>query len=397
MNETGQTFFSSIGIVEYDEKIWFAARETNGLFQIDLQDKVMRYFGEIPNEKKDFINLYGQCIILDQKIYFAPYNADYMAVYDIDTGMFEKILIKKNGNGYAGYFTIINCNENILLLPAKGRNNIVKLHKNMNGIEYIKNWKEKIGCEDSDGDMFWEYCIKDDILYAPIISAKGQIMRYDMYKDEISFFHTYLEEKFRCICCDNNYFYLTSQSGNILTILDKTFRLVGTKIISEYENIQIDHLIYKNGYVFLFTINDYEGQLPDMIIVFHVESNEMKTICSISANNARRNISCMVRNFSVSVKNDDFIIAFHGGNSTLYTINTLELSIDRYEILTNGIEEVIKNKTENISDGIQFWEKRICPSHLQILIDSVKDRENKNKSKVRYGEKIWKYIKESAE
>lgn len=378
-------FFSGMGMIEAGDKIWFASREINGLFQIDRKEGQLIYLGDFPEEESDYKDLYGKCIIVGEKIYFAPYNANHMAIYDMKKKSFNKISIKKRGRGF---LAIIFYKENIILLPSNKLNNIIKISVSTNQIEYIELWKNELDINELNGMVFWDYCIKENVIYAPIISGKGKILKYEIENNKISYINTEVEQNFKCICCNEDFFYLTNDVGNILTILDKNFKTVSILNITEYTDVKIGNLIYKNGYVFIFTNNLFESEVPDMIVVFEVRTKTIKVINFTFPQNVRNNISHMRRLFMIS-EQGNLINAFNGGNGVLYTIDSLDLSIIEKQISINGIEEIYKEKSLGTNGNIQFWEKSIDCNHLEIFIDIVKNVDIDKNEFLDYGKEIW--------
>ena len=83
--------------VDMDGSMWFSAVEFNGLFQYDMVEKCLKWKGEFPNEWREGRYRYCSCIEYQRKLFFAPYAAKEIAIYDMESGKFDKLAIKDYG------------------------------------------------------------------------------------------------------------------------------------------------------------------------------------------------------------------------------------------------------------------------------------------------------------
>lgn len=75
-------FFENIG--DDGRNFWFSEFDYNALFKIDKESWKAEFIGFFPNENFVQERLYISMAMYYGKIYFAPHNADEIAVYDIE-------------------------------------------------------------------------------------------------------------------------------------------------------------------------------------------------------------------------------------------------------------------------------------------------------------------------
>ncbi len=83
--------------VDKNGDLWFCAIEFNSLFKYDIKHNELTWKGKFPNEKSEKRYCYSRCIAYKDKLYFPPYAAEEMAVYDIKNEKFQKIHVETYG------------------------------------------------------------------------------------------------------------------------------------------------------------------------------------------------------------------------------------------------------------------------------------------------------------
>lgn len=84
----------SIGFKTYtivDEKMWIFSNSFNGLYVLDLLTEELQWKGQVPFESAICNELYTELIFWEGKLFFVPFLAHKLAVYDIGTGKFDAI------------------------------------------------------------------------------------------------------------------------------------------------------------------------------------------------------------------------------------------------------------------------------------------------------------------
>lgn len=155
------------------------SNEFSGLFYINTVTGNCRFIDLIPNERVDKQRLYTKALYINNKIYFVPYAAKEIAVYNLETKKVYKLLIKEVAD---------------------------------NGKEFYKD-----NSKFNDGIVYKEY------IYMTPCTYPG-VLRINTNTDCIDYFNDWLNEEpyiFRkSPCIDENIFYLSSILDNTTLVFD---------------------------------------------------------------------------------------------------------------------------------------------------------------------------------
>ena len=112
--------------IEDNERIWFVNRKTEGLFCVNTDDKTICLVSVIPNGGG--YRMYCSGIKHDDKLFFFPYLADNILVYDIKNNMFDKITNDSIQSGMAQYTISICHGNNAIAISTYGEQSILVLN-----------------------------------------------------------------------------------------------------------------------------------------------------------------------------------------------------------------------------------------------------------------------------
>ncbi len=90
---------SIIDAVVDKDTLWFMAYDFNSLFSMNLLTGETKLVGLFPDEDYGTGRLYESMGIVEGRIFFAPFNAKSIAVYDIKKGVFSKISLEEDQIG----------------------------------------------------------------------------------------------------------------------------------------------------------------------------------------------------------------------------------------------------------------------------------------------------------
>jgi hypothetical protein len=82
-------------LVEADGYYWFTPYYFNALMRMDKDSLEVEYMGMFPGEAQGIRQLYRAGARVGNKLYFTPYSAENMGVYDMDSGEFGRVGIPK--------------------------------------------------------------------------------------------------------------------------------------------------------------------------------------------------------------------------------------------------------------------------------------------------------------
>lgn len=113
--------FLSVADVYVDENgvLWFCAIDFNGLFKYDIANDELTWKGRFPNEGYEMRYRYSKCIAYKDKLFFPPYAAEEIAVYDMQTGEFQKIPINNYGIKSQKIYALAQYNEKLFCFGAQ--------------------------------------------------------------------------------------------------------------------------------------------------------------------------------------------------------------------------------------------------------------------------------------
>lgn len=161
------------------DKIWFSAQDFNSLFSMDLHTKKTEFVGRFPNEPYSGKRLYVSMKLIKKKIYFIPFYAKSIAVYDIEKRMFSNIhidetLIKCNLN--APLFMGVEEYKNYLFILPVFSKAIIRINLLNDELKYIQDWSMQVQehiFNPNDGYFRRQSVINGDKLIVPFCNANA--------------------------------------------------------------------------------------------------------------------------------------------------------------------------------------------------------------------------------
>ena len=125
----------------YDgEYIWGTALEFNGLFRVHLRTYQVEYVGQFPEEKAEGFYLYNGIAEYNEKLYFCPYNAKHIAVYDKRTSTFHTICLRESIRNGERKFSDIMVDGKYIYFKGRNVDAIIRLDAETTELIYIENW-----------------------------------------------------------------------------------------------------------------------------------------------------------------------------------------------------------------------------------------------------------------
>lgn len=258
----------------YDDgkKIWFAEFNFNALFKMDKTNKNVQFVGSFPNEKFTQKRLYISMDEWNKKIYFAPYTAEEIAVYDLAQKEFQKLKVLLPNKFRSSewekpkFHRVIAVNGKVYFIPFHYPG-ILVYDINANSFTCFDDWIDEIeNNRKTDWGYFLEFVLENDRLILPCACADAVVI-FDISTQRSRVILTpWINMNNQCRYCGisyiNNYFYLLTGDG----------RLIRRKLISDSEEIKTIKLPvsgemvaefypmkYRNNYLYLFPFNKNKG------------------------------------------------------------------------------------------------------------------------------------------
>lgn len=174
--------------IKKDNYIFASSLFFNGLFKIDCMNGSTEYLGKFPNELLDQAYMHRNAFLIKDCIFFVPYKAKNIHVYNIVKRKFEEI--KMNCNGYRnGYIGEVIDNE-IYLIPEMAGDGIWKLDPETKELSNIVT-KEILSelVQKEEGFIFLRICEMNHNLLLPVkgtnrvlelVASTGKIISHEL-------------------------------------------------------------------------------------------------------------------------------------------------------------------------------------------------------------------------
>lgn len=174
----------------YDgEYIWSAAWEFNGLFRIDPKTLQISCAGQFPGEEPEGYGLFFDIAECNGKLYFCPFHAKHIAVYDKISRQFDAIGLKKSIRNIDKKFVGILADGKYIYMQGGRAHTIVRLDSETNQILYMENWvKELQRLQKKDIDVWFAKngCIYKGELYYICLEIK-YLLRITLHNFDYEF------------------------------------------------------------------------------------------------------------------------------------------------------------------------------------------------------------------
>lgn len=209
----------------YDDgtSLWFTEFDYNSLMKMDKRTHGIQWKGVFPDEPFTQERLYSDLAMCDGKLYFAPYMANEIAVYDRDTGKLWKIPlrtpVKKNTVYHEKFhfFRAISIEKMIYFIP-ECYPGILCYDTEHNVFRCFDDWVDEIeGLRVSKWRYFTEFVLADHRLILPCSCADAVVI-FDLTEEKSWIVKTSSTEylyKFCGICRVADELYLVSADGTV--------------------------------------------------------------------------------------------------------------------------------------------------------------------------------------
>lgn len=111
-------------IAKYEENIWISVLECNGLFRINIDSGSIQFVDYFRKERKEY-QLHTQIIANKNKLFFIPWSADNIAIYDLEEEEIRYIPAHRSEG--IGYFAVDIINGKYLYLVSSIWDHILQI------------------------------------------------------------------------------------------------------------------------------------------------------------------------------------------------------------------------------------------------------------------------------
>ncbi len=334
---------------------WFSATNVNSLFKMSTQHWTAEYMGSFLGESTQG-RLYSSIVPYEGKLYFAPYAANSIAVYDIKLGSFSKVDIiqdlhasEKRFNEQLKFSFAVSYKEWIFFFP-NAYPAIIKYHCATGEVCYLHDCMQVLNQYILDETVYYfrDGCI-DGSKVTMYSNLAGALVVFDMDTCMMQVIHRFHSEE-RCynLCFDGKHYWLApfDDQSAILKINPETMEI--TKITDLPSGFVAGRRpfwlsAYANGYVWMLP------GLANQSLKIHVNTNTVQVADEFQAERVLDISNAEQWKFSLLQKNGSKLLAFDNTSCKLV----------EYDLQTNVIRK----------------------EHVSL-----------NRSKVNACKKLWRYI-----
>lgn len=244
------------------EFFWFTALYFNALFKTDKQTWKLEYMGSFLNEKEDGVWLYGTITEHNRKLYFTPYSAKEISIYDIEEKRFDKISIDEkfyiNGKYISEkkfWFSAVY-KDYIFFFPTTCPA-IIKYDTKNGELVYYTDWIKYLDEINKNAISYFmsKGCIAGNKIFL-IIHSSNAIFEFDMEKCISRIYIIDDEERqYSGICFDGENFWLSPRLSDSIVRWDKkTNKYKKYSILPFIKKIDLNYndMCCLGGHVWLF-------------------------------------------------------------------------------------------------------------------------------------------------
>ncbi len=330
----------------YDDNLYFYMMSANGIFNMNIKTGKVRYMTS--SEKYQFFDgyLYRDVHLENNKIWFAPYGADDILIYDMQLNISKYISVPQlagHGRKQVKFCGLYDADKQFIMVPAEYPA-ILKIDKETFKISVIK-WEEKLLRAYPDfikinkyiGITSWNYEVYNKKLY---LFAGNISIRYDIETDELDFLQISNERRiYSGLARFEDTFALADRSKGELQI----WREEENRILKVYDlGYQGEEAGDDGGPIWVFQINQgiVIAQSKDNFLFFLDYKSKIQKIrldIDVCGSN---------ENFFVQIKQkQNYLIIPSAGQNKILIVNTdnwmqrcVQMDFDNYKTLKKEIE-----------------------------------------------------------
>lgn len=204
-------------IFDDGENLWFTTLYYNALFKMSKENMKPQLVGMFPGKKDDAIRLYSNITKHNDKLYFAPFAAKNIAVYDLENNAFNEILVEGERSELpdCDFYSIVADGDTLYFIPY-GYSAIVGYNTITKEIAYYDDWLQKIKNSkyyDAGIGYFRSSVTVGRKLYLPCICS-NQIVIFDLDLHQSEVIEVIDKDySFHGVCYSNDKLWFSSYKG----------------------------------------------------------------------------------------------------------------------------------------------------------------------------------------
>lgn len=344
---------SVIDAVVDNDIVWFIPYSLNGLFYLNLKDREVKLIGRISDEAYWKKRLYESMKLIGNKIYFIPFYATSIIVFNISNRVFKSMTLDKKKTGCRiGQALYGGCEiygKYLYVIPIFSKA-IVRIDTENDEVEYIIGWAEEVEKLRFNCDAYFkrQIVLLNDKLMLPFCNANA-VMELDCKTGKYIIYQLGEESRgYSGICFDGENLWLSPREDGDLVQWDLKKNQVKMIKFNQSDKLQ------KNVYPYVGVL--YNGQ---KIMVF---SSVKKRAVEIE------NIQVVLQEgiYSFAKEEDDNLIYFQKDSGQLILINkknnwktaidirVKHKDLNKKQMIEDSQETILENEFLNVKDIIEI-------------------------------------------
>jgi len=356
----------------YDgQYVWFAARDFNGLFKMDADTYRVEFVGQFPDEDAEGYKLYPEIAECNGKLYFAPYNAKSIGIYDKKNNIFGSIKLRDDINDVSKEFGFIVIYDKYVFIHRLKANTIIRIDSQTDTVNYIDI------SDDSNGVYYAFSCCLYDKKICSVSPSDSSILYLD--PSDMSYEKVPIEKTIdvkRDILGMTSVLFSTTQ-GDVMSFDAEKKKFV---IININKN-DICFFHESRGRIYSFSF------YKKCITLIDKKTQQKEEIP----------LRFMPR-WCCEIEEKLLVFGESTDNICLLDTNSLKVTDIKYDFDDNQLPLLNPINLITANEKYNRFAKESSFFNLQSLLEVVKDGEYKNKeSKEVCGNKIHEYVKGTAQ
>ncbi len=226
-------YISYEGTYDDGAYLWMVDMHINALYKVDKVTEHVNYIGSFPKEKMTQEMLYRDVARYGDKLYFSPYMAKNIGVYNMKTGEFEEKVIPNANNYEALFYKMLQVESQLYFIPYF-YNKITILNCKEDSVQFIDAFEKK---KHKGGEYFLSGIRHEDMVIFPSASEDGLFI-YNIGTGKYRWIHNICpRERISGVHKKDNIFYFSTFRGNLYKykLDDGVFSLLNIFTVSAFK------------------------------------------------------------------------------------------------------------------------------------------------------------------
>lgn len=347
--------------------VWFTARDFNGLFKMDANTYKIEFVGQFPDEDAEGYKLYTGIAECNGKIYFAPYNAKSITIYDKEKSSFYSIKLRNDIKDISKKFYNVLAFDKYIFIYGFKANTIIRIDSQTDIVNYIN-------FSDDYNSIYYTFssCIYNDKIYS-VSPSNNSILCLNPL--DMSYEFVKIDKEFdKCVF-------------NIGITAPLLVTNQGDTVYFDLENKQFINFGLKT------TAICFAYELDRYIYLFNTHEKCVTVINKESQQTDKFSLS-FCPNFCCEIENKLLIYGYNTDKLCVFDTDSFNIENVKYDFDINHLPQLNQTNMLNSNQKNNRFARESSYFNLESLLEVINDGnyDIKNSNDV-CGNKIHEYVK----